>query len=297
MIRLRDFNWRRLLAILVALFAVAAAILIPLWRSAIDRNLHRQIAEPFRIAGNLFYVGGSDSSSFLITGPDGDVLIDSGRAGTADMIVTSITKLGFDIRDVKVLLNSAPRGDHAGALADLQQASGAQLWASEASAPVLAAGGDDPDFFFPIRFLVRSGLLRYPAPRVDHQFKDGETIRLGTTSVTAHITAGYTRGCTSYSFQVRDAKRLLNVVSACSFGAVEVSRYAEQAADLKNSIRVLRSLPADIWVTSQLVVWNGYFKLLGRATAKNAADPFIDPEGYRSYIDAGETRYLRDLVK
>src|SRR6201988_1526527 len=105
----------------------------------------QQPAEPFRIAGNFYYVGATDVSAFLITGPEGHVVLDAGYPTTARLIMTSIARLGFDIKDVKVLLNSEPHPDHGGGLAVLQQASGAQLWASEPSADSLAAGSDDPD--------------------------------------------------------------------------------------------------------------------------------------------------------
>src|SRR5262245_8612421 len=90
-------------------------------------------AEPFRIAGNFYYVGATDASAFLITGPEGHIVIDGGYPTTAPMIIESIAKLGFSIRDVKVLLNSEPHPDHGGGLGVLQKESGAQLWASEPS--------------------------------------------------------------------------------------------------------------------------------------------------------------------
>jgi metallo-beta-lactamase class B len=105
----------------------------------------QQPAEPFRIAGNFYYVGANDIAAFLITGPEGHVVLDAGYPTTAPMIMASIVKLGFDIKDVKVLLNSEPHSDHAGGLAVLQQAPGTELWASEASADAIAASGDDPD--------------------------------------------------------------------------------------------------------------------------------------------------------
>src|SRR5262245_62138373 len=111
-------------------------------------------AEPFRIAGNFYYVGASDVAAFLIAGPAGHVVIDGGYPTTARLIMASVAKLGFDIKDVKVLLNSEPHPDHGGGLVMLQQASGAQLWASEASADSLASGGDDPDAVRPLRALI-----------------------------------------------------------------------------------------------------------------------------------------------
>jgi metallo-beta-lactamase class B len=204
------------------------------------------------------------------------------------MIITSIAKLGFSIKDVRVLLNSEPHPDHGGGLGVLQQASGAELWASEASAVTLASGGDDPDVVLPLRALVWIGVLGYPAMRVDHRFKDGDTIRLGPLALTAHITGGHTRGCTSWSFSVRDGDRVLNVVSACDLGRLATSQYPEQKADLERSFRVLRSLPVDIWVTCHARWWGRYRKFVASAAAKDPVEPFIDPQGYRAFIDSAE---------
>ena len=223
-------------------------------------------------------------------------MLDGGYPSTAPMIIASIAKLGFDIKDVKVLLNSEPHRDHAGGLAALQQASGAELWASEASAGVIASGGDDPDIVMPLRALVQIGLLGYPPARVDHRFKDGDTIRVGPIALTAHVTGGSTRGCTSWSFPVRDGDRVLNVVSACPLTVVRGMRYPEQGADIERSLRVLRSLPADIWVTSRARPWGRYRKFVASKTAKNPVDPFIDPEGYRAYIDAAEAEFRQGVV-
>jgi metallo-beta-lactamase class B len=245
-------------------------------------------AEPFRIAGNFYYVGATDVVAFLITGPEGHVVLDGGYPTTARLIMASIAKLGFDIKDVKVLLNSEAHPDHGGGLTVLQQASGAQLWASDASADSLASGGDDPDVILPLRAATWLGLVGYPPARVDHRFKDGDTIRVGPIALTAHITAGHTRGCTSWSFPLRDGDRVLNVVSVCDTGVLATSTYPEQAADRERSLRVLRSLPADIWVTNHARAWGRYRKFVASAAAKNPMDPFIDPAGYRAFIDAAE---------
>jgi metallo-beta-lactamase class B len=266
---------------------VLALVLIGRWLNATKRG-GQGPAEPFRIAGNFYYVGATDAAAFLITGPEGHILLDGGYPTTAPMIIASIAKLGFSIKDVKVLLNSEPHPDHGGGLGVLQQASGAELWASEASAYTLASGGDDPDAILPLRALVWIGVLGYPATRVDHRFKDGDTIRLGPLALTAHITGGHTRGCTSWSFSVRDGERMLNVVSACDLGILSLTRYPDQAADLERSFRVLRSLPVDIWVTCHARWWGRYRKFVASSAAKNPTDAFIDPEGYRSYIDAAE---------
>jgi len=293
---MRRLSRRAWLIILLALAAIPAVFLFGRWREASNRGGQKP-AEPFRIAGNLYYVGANDVAAFLITGPEGHVLIDGGYPGTAPMIMASIARLGLDIEDVEVLLNSEPHSDHAGGLAELQKASGARLWASEASADAIAAGGDDPDILLPLRVLFWTGILGYPPARVDHRIEDGDTVRVGPLALTAHITGGHTRGCTSWSFPVRDGDRVLNVVSACSLIVLGAVRYPEQGADLERSFRVLRSLPADIWVSSHARLWGRYRKFVARDTAKNPADPFIDPAGYRAYVDTAEARFRRGVVQ
>ena len=275
------------LIVLLGLVSVLALVLVGRWLNATKRG-GQGPAEPFRIAGNFYYVGATDAAAFLITGPEGHIVLDGGYPTTAPMIMASIAKLGFDIKDVKTLLNSEPHPDHAGGLGVIKQASGAELWASEASAVTLASGGDDPDAVLPLRVLIWMGVLGYPRMRVDHRFKDGDTIRLGPLALTAHITGGHTRGCTSWSFQVRDGDRVLNVVSACDLGRSAASLYQGQEADLERSFRVLRGLPVDIWVTCHARWWGRYRKFVASTTAKNPTEPFIDPDGYRAYIDAAE---------
>jgi metallo-beta-lactamase class B len=284
---LPQFTKRYRLGVLVGLVSLLALVLVGRWLNATKIG-GQQPAEPFRIAGNFYYVGANDVGAFLITGPEGHVVLDGGYPSTAPMIMASIAKLGFNIKDVRVLLNSEPHPDHGGGLMVLQQASGAQLWASDASADSLAAGGDDPDLVLPLRVLIWIGVLGYPAARVDHRFKDGDTIRVGPIAMTAHVTAGHTRGCTSWSFPVRDGDRVLNVVSVCDPGVLATSRYPEQGADRERSVRLLRSLPADIWVTNHARAWGRYRKFVASANAKSSADAFIDPEGYRAYIDQAE---------
>jgi metallo-beta-lactamase class B len=279
---------REVAILLVAAAAGPAVILGRAWRD--KAALHGQDrAEPFRIAGNFYFVGATDVSIFLITGPAGHVLIDGGYATTAPMVMASIAELGFDIRDVRVLLNSSPRPDQAGGLMALQQASGGAVWASEASADVIAAGGVDPDMAWPLRTLFRAGLGGYPPARVDHRVGDGATIRVGPIALTAHVTGGAARGCTSWTFPVRDGDRVLNVVSVCDLDVTLGMRYPEQAADLERSFAVLRGLPADIWVTSHGRAWGRYRKFAARASARNSVEPFIDREGYRAFIDDAET--------
>src|SRR3954466_4485110 len=175
---MRHFTKRPLILIVTALTIALVVVLFSKWRGATRRG-GQLAAEPFRIAGNLYYVGASDVASFLITGPNGHILIDGGYPGTPPLIMASIAKLGFKISDVKILLNSHAHFDHAGGLAALQQASGAELWISEGDADVVANGGAGDASLGPLKFISYIPVLNYPAPRVDHRFGDGAKIHVG----------------------------------------------------------------------------------------------------------------------
>jgi len=289
----------------VVLLGAAATLIVVLgsqWRAAIRRG--RSVPdEPFHIAGNLYYVGATGITVFLLTGPEGHVLIDGGYPETAPLIIASIAKLGFDIADVKVLLNSHAHSDHAGGLRALQEASGAELWVSEGDAAVMAAGRHVVDpALGPLRFLGFLGLGRFPAPRIDHRFKDGETIRLGSLALTAHVTAGHTRGCTSWSFPVHDGDRELLAVNICSLtlfpfvSLVESEAYPGIRSDFERSFSTLQSLPADIFLASHANWFNMHLKRRERADAEDPAEPFIDRDGYLSFIDRAEERFRKELA-
>lgn len=268
------------------------------WQSAIERN--RSIPDtPFRIAGNLYYVGSTGVTSFLITGPQGHVLIDGGYPETAPLIIASIAKLGFSIKDVKVLLNTHAHADHAGGLRELQQASGARLWISEEDADIVAAGGaGDRASYGPLRLL---GLGRFPPPRVDHRFRDGDTVRVGPIALTAHITPGHTPGCTTWSYLVHEADRDLLAVDVCSLSLLPFMRFVEPEsypgirADFERSFRTLRSLPADIFLGSHASFFDLYRKRGEQRFASN--NPFIDRAGYLRYIDASERQFQKTLAE
>src|SRR5688500_9627017 len=146
---------------------------------------------PFRIAGNVYYVGASDVTSFLITTREGHILIDGGFEETAPMILANVRRLGFRIEDVRVLLASHAHYDHAGGLAALQRASGATFHASRGDAPLFARGGRrDPQF-----------RDRFPFPPIepDRLIEDGDEVTLGVVTLVARLTPGPTQGCSAWN--------------------------------------------------------------------------------------------------
>jgi metallo-beta-lactamase class B len=287
------------LGITVVLAVVAVVGLVKF--KAITDTGGRVRVEPFRIADNLYYVGTADVTAFLLTGPAGHVLIDGGYPGTASLIMANIATLGFNITDVNILLNSHAHFDHAGGLAALQAASGAELWVSAGDADIITSGGAGDPTLGPLKLLVYVGLVRYPAPRIDHRFNDGATIRLGPIELTAQVTAGHTPGCTTWSFPVRDGDRELRAVSICSLtlppGVSSTEEpYPGMRADFEQSFAVLRGLPADIFLASHASFFELDRKLRERATAGDPAAPFIDRGGYLDYIDNAQERF-RDVLR
>lgn len=269
-----------LLLLLLSAFSAPAANIPEEWRE------WTQPVEPFRIAGNLYYVGASDVTSFLITTPKGHILIDGGLEQTAPLILASIRKLGFNPKDVKILLSSHAHADHAGGLATLARETGATFYSSVEDLPLHARGGlDDPQF---------GDKLPYPRIVADRVFRDGERISLAGTTVVAHITPGHTPGCTTWTMQVREKQRKLDTVFVCSTTAPEYklvgnSRYPNAIADYRRSFRILRSLPVDIFLAPH----GNFFRLKTKMKTRN----FVDPAGYRAYVDRTEKEFEAMVAK
>ena len=303
---------------LVALAVLVGGVLYPLWRGAIERTDRQAVADPHHIAGNLYFVGVPDVTSFLLLGDEGDVLLGGGHEGNGKKIIANIEQLGFDVKNVRMLLATEAGPAAAGGLAELQQATGAQLWASNASADVIASGGTNnpATVYLPYKLLARAGATNYPAPRVDHRFTDGETIRLGSLALTAHVPSDVT-GATIWTFTVRDRDRDLHVVYRSSltvpYGAslAEPQRYPGIRADFERTFMTLRTLPVDIWLTTEGREYGRFRKYdesrqIERAS-KGAADlsagsvdpvaPFIDPRGYSESIDRAEAAFRNLLAE
>jgi metallo-beta-lactamase class B len=251
-----------------------------------------QPVPPFRIIGNIYYVGASDITSFLIVTPLGNILLDGGFAETAPQIEANIRKLGFRLEDVKFLLNSHAHYDHAGGLAELKKRTGAQFVAMDGDATLLAGGGRG-DFF------LKTG---FPPVKPDRVIHDGDTVSLGGTTMTAHRTAGHTRGCTSWSTVVKEEGKEYQAVFVCSLSVLQGYRltgkesYPGIAADYQKSFAVLKALSCDVFLGSH----GSFFNLTDKreALAKGAnPNPFIDPAGYQEYLAGSEESFQAELQR
>jgi metallo-beta-lactamase class B len=249
----------------------------------------------FRIAGNLYYVGSRGLANYLITTPQGHILINSDLEANVPMIQQSVEQLGFKFTDIRILLISHAHWDHDAGSALVKRLTGAQYMVMDADVPVVESGGA-ADFQY-----GGDAATRYPAVKVDRVLHDGETVQLGGATLVAHLTPGHTRGCTTWSMKVQDGERSYEVVIVGSpnvnagYRLVGNAAYPQIADDYARMFRVLRSLPADIFLGAH----GDYFGLEAKYPRMQAGgtNPFIDPDGYRRFVDAKEQAFRAELAK
>nr|AIA13504.1 BJP_beta_lactamase [uncultured bacterium] len=249
--------------------------------------------EPFRIIGNIYYVGATEVSSFLITTPKGHILLDSGFAETVPLIQANLKKLGFKIEDVKILINSHAHYDHAGGLADLKELTGAKLMTSEADATLLANGGKG-DFQW-------GDDLSYKPVKADRVLRDNDKVELGGVTLTARLTPGHTKGSTTWMMKVNEAGKQFDVIfvgstSAPGYKLVDNPKYPGIVADYTYTFRLLKSFHCDVFLGPH----GSFFALLdkaGRLKQGEQNNPFIDPKGYREFLEESEKDFLEQLEK
>src|SRR5262245_6928103 len=206
---------------------------------------------PFRVFGNTYYVGTNGLAAILITSTSGHVLIDGALPESAPLIIANIRALGFRVEDVKLILNSHAHYDHAGGIAELQRTSGGEVAATAWSASVMehgTSGNDDPQFGL---------LIPYPAVRSVRHIAEGQTMHVGTLSVTPHVTAGHTPGGTTWTWRSCEGDACADIVyadsqtpvSADGFLFSKSASYPTAVADFEHGFKVLESLRCDILLT------------------------------------------------
>jgi metallo-beta-lactamase class B len=248
----------------------------------------RQPFEPVKIVGNVYYVGTHGLSSFLIVTPAGGILIDSGEAASVPFIRASVEKLGFRLADVKILLAGHAHFDHVGGHAELKRLTGAQVVAMDADREGLESGKD----------LSALGGTGWTPVHVDRTIKDSDTVTLGGTTLTAHLTPGHTQGCTTWTMDTTENGRRYQVAFVCSVtinegvhlvGNTRVPSIADHYA---RTFRALRDLKPDVFVAEH----GGVFSLDEKAKrAGGATNPFVDPDGYTRFVERSEQAYIKQL--
>lgn len=256
--------------------------------------------EPFNVFGNTWFVGGG-VTSVLITSKDGHVLIDGGLTQTAPQIAANIRKLGFRLEDVKLIVNSHTHYDHAGGIASLQRASGAQVAASPPAKRALEGGGptaDDPQFDF------GPAHNNYPAVARVREIADGETLRAGGIAITAHFTPGHTPGGTSWSWSSCEGDQCMNMVYADSLNSVSApgfrftgnATHPARVASFEKSIDVVAAMKCDILITPHPEAIDLEAKLAARARDPKS-QPFVDRGACREYAEGARLRLASRIAE
>jgi metallo-beta-lactamase class B len=237
---------------------------------------------PHRIADRLYYVGSKGLASYLITTTNGHILINSSFERTVPIIRTNIEALGFKFTDIKILLTSHAHSDHASGHALVKALTGARVEVMEGDAKVIASGGQG-------QYLYTEADAWKPCA-VDRVLKDGDSVTLGEARLTARLTPGHTRGCTTWLMQAVDAGRLWNVVIIGSpnvnpgYVLVNNSDYPKIADDYAKTFELLKALPCDIFLGAH----GSYYGMQAkyeRIQKNPGTNPFVDPAGYRAYVE------------
>jgi metallo-beta-lactamase class B len=280
---------------LLRLAAIAILLLtLPHLRAQSNPNWTTPLP-PFRIAPNLYYVGSRDLASYLITTPAGDILINSNLVSSPPLIFRSIEQLGFHPSDIKILLISHAHSDHAGGSAEILKQTHAKYMVMDADVSSIETGGrTDFAHFKP-----------WPAAHVDRTLHNGGTVQLGGITLTAHKAAGHTPGCTTWTMQVIDNGKPLNVVIVGSVTALSEYRliatpghpasYPGIAQDFAHTFAELEALPCDLFLSSH----GEYFDLLSKVARMKTEGPavWIDPAGYKRAIAQSRADFEADLAR
>ncbi|MEO8647551.1 MAG: subclass B3 metallo-beta-lactamase [Acidobacteriota bacterium] len=279
----------RFIKVCIMVCACSVAVLGQL--SETEQSWNKPV-EPFRIIGNVYYVGASDLTSYLIATPKGHILIDSGMAETVPQVRVNIEKLGFKLSDIKYLLNSHAHYDHAGGLAELRRVTGAKLLVSRGDAGLMSRGGrKDPNF---------GDSFPFEATQPDETFDDGKQVKVGGSELTANVTPGHTAGCTTWTTTAVDRGRKYKVMFVCSTSApgyklVGNEAYPKITADYFVTFSRLKRLRPDVFLGSH----GQQFDLLGKIEVlktRPSVNPFIDPKGFLDYVTESESSFKKALA-
>jgi metallo-beta-lactamase class B len=239
---------------------------------------------PHRIADGLYYVGSKMLASYLVTTKEGHILVNADFASTVPLLRRNVEKLGFKWTDVKILLASHAHDDHVEGSALVRQQTGAKVYVMAGDDGVVRTGGQG-QYLYKTRWT--------PCP-VDRVLGDGDEVKLGGATLVAHLTPGHTRGCTTWTMKVTDAGKPHDAVIVCSpninpgYRLVDNQDYPGIAGDYARSFAVWKSLPADIFLGAHGAYYGLEKKL---AQQKAGENPFVDPAGYRAYIEEREHNF------
>jgi metallo-beta-lactamase class B len=247
--------------------------------------------EPFRIAGNLYYVGTHDLACYLITTAEGNMLINTGLTESVPMIRKNIEALGFRYNDTKILLTTQAHFDHVAGMAQIKKETGARMMAIEGDEQVLADGGKS-DFLF-------GGSMSFAPVSVDRILHDKDTIKLGKTKVIVLHHPGHTKGASSFMVDVTDEKRswrvlIVNIPSILPQTRISgMPSYPNVGKDYAYTLDALLKLQFDLWVASHASQFRMHDKRKPGESYRPEA--FSDRPGYEASINTIKREYDKRL--
>jgi metallo-beta-lactamase class B len=274
-------------------FAQSASACVRCWMVALlavtplaAQNNRSEWSKPFpphKVIGNVYFVGTVNLGNYLITTPEGHILINTDFEETVPVVRAAVEKLGFKFTDIKIILGSHAHGDHMEGDAMAKELTAARVMAMEQDVPALKK--------------MMPGGKEHPIDRVLH---DGDEVKLGGSVLTAHLTAGHTKGCTTWSMKATEAGKTYDVVIVCSVGVnagtvlVNNKEYPQIADDYVRSFATLRKLPCDIFLGAHIAFYDleAKYPKLGKGP-----NPFIDHAGYMAYVDLKEKQFNDELAR
>ena len=277
---------------------VVACFISALFISNNNRSAQNDWTEPFpafRIAGNLYYVGSKGLASYLVTTPEGHILINSNLEEGVPLIRKSVESLGFKFTDIKILLISHAHWDHNAGSALVKELTGAKYMVMDADVEAVESGGktdfhyrNDPDTL-------------YKPTKVDAVLHDGDKVKLGGSVLVAHLTPGHTKGCTTWAMKVEERSKTYDVVIVGSpnvnpgYKLVGNALYPQITEDYEKTFRVLKSLPIDLFLGAH----GSYFDMEKKYERLKLMEamPFFDPAGYKNYVADREQAFRLELQK
>ena len=298
LIKLGNLFMRRTSLILVAAFALILAGIIVARVSggyATPQDDYTIPFPAFHIAGNIYYVGSKNSAAYLIMTAQGHILINSTVEANVPLIRKNVESLGFKFSDIKILLISHAHWDHNAASDAIKKLTGAKYMVMDGDVSVVESGGKT-DFQY-----GNDPTALYPATKVDRVLHDGDEVKLGDVVLTARLTPGHTRGCTTWTMKVKENSKTRDVVIVGSpnvnpgYKLVDNATYPGIAADYEKTFQVLKSLSCDYFLGAH----GSYFDMETKYTQlkSGAASPFIDPQGYKNYVSEREQAFRKELAK
>ncbi len=225
--------------------------------------------DPFRIIGNVYFVGTTPASSHLIDTDEGLILIDTGYSDTLFLLVDAIYRLGFSPYDIRYIIHTHWHGDHTEATSALAHISGAKTMIGK-----------------------KDALKAEKYFHADVLLSDGDTVTLGNTAIEILETPGHTEGCISLFFDTEEDGIKYKVGMFGGAGANTLVRerfdYPDCREGYRSSLNRLRKKKVDVFIGNH--VWNNDTELKGEILKRTGENKFIDGDIWYTFLDYCEQR-------